>query len=401
MAPKKPYDNIVKSEAIKLLLGGESVERVSETLNINKNTIISWRTSHKNEHGIEFPSHRKGRQNTSIPNYTYKYTDEEVISLARLNQGYGFNRFVGKLYPNKKKSSVYRYRFMNMFEEFKHESNEDLFEFLQDPDFIVMVSEKYYRKITGKKQVPPGYGRSLGSRGRKKKFGKEKIQNKVAMEPQIFNWGEHRRPDERDWGYIEEHYSGDNTHGMESFAPIIPDSTESMELLSLFIKPWQDAIKLFKLFEDGDLDLNDPGPYLFLPAAKSLEWFWRAIFLPPNNFSERHFNVTRAAKVLRKVARRSLDPLEAKYISGNDPKPEVIASGEVWHLWVNRVLEQHMLDEWKKIENVYPKIWFRSHEYRHCLMKPFGEIIEEFRNVLTHMEVFISSVKTIFPEISD
>ena len=83
-----------------------------------------------------------------------------------------------------------------------------------------------------------------------------------------------------------------------------------------------------------------------------------------------------------------------------DPNPEVVASGGVWDLWSKRVNEQVMLEEWKKIEKVYPKIWFRSHEYRHCLMKPFGEIIEEFRNVLTHMEVFISSVEIMFPEIN-
>lgn len=396
----EPNGNSVRGEAIRLLLDGHSVKAVSESLNINKNTIISWRTSHKKQHGVEFPSHRKGTKNTSIPNYAYKYTDDEVISIARLNQGYGFNRFVDKLYPGRKRRTELRFRFMSMFDEFKEETGEDLFEFLQDPEFIVMVSEKYYRKITGRKQVPKGFGRSLGSRGRKKKFGKEKIQNKVAMEPQIFNWGEYRRPDERDWRYVEEYFSKEN-HGIESLTPILPDVKDAVELLSLFVKPWEDAVKLFELFREGELDLNDPGPYLFLPAAKSLEWFWRAIFLPSENFSERHFNVPRAAKVLRKVARKSLEISEAKYISGNDPNPEVVASGGVWDLWSKRIHEQVMLEEWKKIEKVYPKIWFRSHEYRHCLMKPFGEIIEEFRNVLTHMEVFISSAKIMFPEISE
>ena len=76
-----------------------------------------------------------------------------------------------------------------------------------------------------------------------------------------------------------------------------------------------------------------------------------------DNFSERHFSVPRAAKILKKVSRKSLDVDGVGYISGWDRDKEVKASGAIWDLWTKRILEDEMLDEWKN-EKCIPKYGF-------------------------------------------
>ena len=207
---------------------------------------------------------------------------------------------------------------MEMFQELKDETGEDLYAHLQDPDFIIMVTEYEYRRITGRKQVPKGYGRIGGGRTNSKTRTEDEGTSRVRvpLQPQIFNWSNHKRPDERDWRYVEQLYNS-NTTLDETFVDDLP-TVDSLNLdsLSLFKNPWNDAEKLFKLFRQGDLNLSDPGPSLFLPAAKAVEWFWRAIFLPTENFKERHFNVNRAKKVVKSVIRGDMCPSTAKYTSG-------------------------------------------------------------------------------------
>jgi len=335
-------------------------------------------------------------------NQAFKYTDEEIFSLARNNQGFGIDGFVKKLYPNSNRKSRMKYRFMEMFQELKDETGEDLYAHLQDPDFIIMVTEYEYRRITGRNQVPKGYGRSLGGRTNNKTRNEEKgtPQVRVPLQPQIFNWSNHKRPDERDWRFVEQLYNT-NTTTDETFVDDLP-SVDSLNLdsLSLFKNPWNDAVKLFQLFRQGDLNLSDPGPSLFLPAAKAVEWFWRAIFLPTENFKERHFNVNRAKKVVKSVIRGDTDSSDAKYTSGLEPNPIVSAGGKIWKVFSERITQPEMKEFWKRIEKATPRIFHRAGEYRHCTMKPFAEIVEEFEYVSNHMNSFIESIGSIFPELT-
>lgn len=332
----------------------------------------------------------------------FKYTDEEIFSLARINQGYGIDGFVKKLYPRNKKHAQIKFRFMQMFQDLKDETGEDLYAHIQDPDFIVMVTEYEYRRITGKKQVPKGYGRSLGGRvnntTRKKRQGASQVR--VPLQPQIFNWSYHRRPDERDWRYVEQLFDS-NIESNESFVDDLTSvNSLNLESLSVFRKPWNDAVKLFQLFKQGDLDLSDPGPYLFLPAAKAVEWFWRAIFLPAENFRERHFSLNKARKVVKSVIRGDTDSGNAKYTSGLDPNPTVSAGGQIWEVFSERISQPEMIEFWKQIEKATPRIFHRAGEYRHCIMKPFTEVVEEFEYVSNQMNSFIDSIDRIFPELS-
>ena len=85
-------------------------------------------------------------------NQSFKYTDEEIFALVRLNRGYGIDNFVKKTYPSKKnQTKLKKYRFIQMFSDWKKESGEDLYEVIQDPDFVEMVRTEYeYRRITGR-----------------------------------------------------------------------------------------------------------------------------------------------------------------------------------------------------------------------------------------------------------
>ena len=338
----------------------------------------------------------------STVHQAFKYTDEEIFSLVRMNRGFGIDEFVKRLYPSSHKKAAIKFRFIQMFQDFKDESGEDLYAHLQDPDFIVMVTEYEYRRITGRKQVPKGFGRATGGRvnNTTRKMNKGASQIRVPLQPQIFNWSDHRRPDERNWRYVEELYNSITTSD-ESFVDDLP-SVDSLDLdsLTLFKNPWSDALKLFELFKQGDLNLSDPGPSLFLPAAKAVEWFWRAIFLPTENFKERHFNVNRAKKVVKSVIRGDIDSNNAKYTSGLDPNPVVSAGGQIWGVFSERIIQPGMKDSWKKIEKATPRIFHRAGEYRHCTMKPFAEIVEEFEYVSNQMNSFISSINSIFPELT-
>ena len=391
-----------KTRAIALLLDGMPPYGVSKELDIPENTVIYWRTQHKKEHGTEFPSHRGGNSVKEesyehFKNQSFKYTDEEIFALVRLNRGYGIDNFVKKTYPSKKNQTKLKYRFIQMFSDWKKESGEDLYEVIQDPDFVEMVTEYEYRRITGRKQVPKGFGRATGGRvnNKTRRIRGGASQIRVPLQPQIFHWGDHRRPDERDWRYSENSYTSE-------IDDLLTDlDTNAVDLLSIFRNPWSDASKLFGLFQSGELELWDPGPYLFLPAAKTVEWFLRAIFLPMDQFKHRDFHPSRAQKVIDKVIKGKIKLEDASYVSGRDPDIVVKAGGDIWNRFLERVSESNLLDSWKKIDRATSRIYHRAGEYRHCTMKPFKEIVEEFQYVSNQMKSFISGVAEVFPEIVD
>ncbi len=195
---KNQYSDEEREEVIRLLLDGQTVDEISENSGINKNTIIWWRTNHKRKTGTEFPTHhRRGPQPGKMAGKAgFKYYDQEIIDLIKLNPGFGIDRFVKVLYPTGKKSAELRYRTTMMLNEHHSETGEDLYDLLQDPDFSTLVSENEWKKITGKTRVPQGVGRAAGGRASKtsKSYGKGRVQRgswkNILLPPQEFNWGE-------------------------------------------------------------------------------------------------------------------------------------------------------------------------------------------------------------------
>ena len=194
------YSDGEKEDVIQLLLDGKTPGQVSEITGINKNTIIWWRTDHKRKHRTEFPKHHKGgrpgRKSPSAANKAgFKYSDQEIIILVRLNPGFGMQRFVNAIYPRKKRSthgSRVRYRITMLLIDYKEETDEDLYSLLQDPSHSTPVSEKEFKEITGKRNVPRGQGRNEGGRISKlRKMAPTGTHGKtILLPPQEFNWGE-------------------------------------------------------------------------------------------------------------------------------------------------------------------------------------------------------------------
>ena len=109
-----------------------------------------------------------------------KYSDEETITLANLNPGFGFRRFIDQLYPNTRKFSHYRYKFTMLFSDYMELSGVDLLGQLEDPSFDEFVPYDDYVRITGKKPKSSG--------GNWRRFGSN--QAKFRVPPQNFDWGD-------------------------------------------------------------------------------------------------------------------------------------------------------------------------------------------------------------------
>ena len=122
------------------------------------------------------------------------YTDDEIINLARNNRGYGMQRFCKILYPKTKKLSEKRYHLTMLFSDLKESTGEDLLDILEDPDNAELVSATEYKRITGEKYLPRGFGRGTGGRPSKtsKRYGKGRKKvgdhKNIPLPPQEFNW---------------------------------------------------------------------------------------------------------------------------------------------------------------------------------------------------------------------
>ena len=126
----------------------------------------------------------------NVTHFTTKYSDEEVIELAELNPGFGLRRFVKVLYPKTKSPRDYEYDFTILFDEWKDFSGIDLLNHLEDKKYSKLVNGDEYLKITGKKYLPSGYGRSSSRTSSTERKGKPGLGVKVPLKPQIFNWGD-------------------------------------------------------------------------------------------------------------------------------------------------------------------------------------------------------------------
>lgn len=140
-----------------------------------------------------------------------KYTEEEIIRLATQNPCFGFVRFGKILYPAKKgefRTSSAAAEMISIFEEHKKETGIDLYDSLQSEEGLPKITEAEYKKITGKKNLSSGSGRTSGFRVTK--GGAMRV-----LHPQEFLWGEIVPEDERP-AQIEERRSRFPNIGIEN-----------------------------------------------------------------------------------------------------------------------------------------------------------------------------------------
>ena len=172
------------NDIIDMLREGATVTEIHETIGVSKKRIRDFRENEVRK-GNPLPDFKKGIA------VTQKYSDEELIELAFLNRGYGFDRFTTFL-------GVRRNFVMGLFLEFKEFTGgeEDPLGCLQDPSNHRLVSEHEYKKITGKTRVPKGSGRATGGRPSKASesygTGTKNVgdHRDIRLFPQEFNWGE-------------------------------------------------------------------------------------------------------------------------------------------------------------------------------------------------------------------
>jgi len=189
------YSDKTRDRSIELLLDGKTIDEVTEETGVNRNTLMSWRQQEKKQSEVDFPTHYSNRERNNKFVVSSRYSDAEIISLARQNPGYGIERFCKELYPRTKKLAEIRYRITMFLQDYCSESGEDLFDLLQDPDFSEIVSAYEYREITGKSRLPQGHGRSNArsskvSEGFGKGTRKSGAERNIPLPPQKFNWGE-------------------------------------------------------------------------------------------------------------------------------------------------------------------------------------------------------------------
>lgn len=121
-----------------------------------------------------------------------KYTEEEIIELARLNPGFGIRRMASHLYPNRKTdANEVASKITLILKDHEDETGESLFGELQSTQYNQMVTENEYLRITGK-NIPRGYGRR-GGRNRGGKRINRNVKHKdtmIPLPPQELNWGQ-------------------------------------------------------------------------------------------------------------------------------------------------------------------------------------------------------------------
>ena len=185
------YTNSDWNEVIDLIRDGYIIGEISKRTGIASKRIREfWEDEKRN--GNILPEIKKGQARKQ------KYSDDELIELAYLNQGYGFKRFVDLLGISEKFA-------LGLFLEFKEftgtdpfngssvtSESEDLLAILQDVSMHKKISWYEYKKITGKKIIPSklvisggGYGNRGASDPDRSRF--------LSMPPQVFNWGDIER----------------------------------------------------------------------------------------------------------------------------------------------------------------------------------------------------------------
>ena len=126
-----------------------------------------------------------------------RYSDEEIITFARSNRGYGLERMIKRIYFEKgtkksQKQSRYYIDALNVLLKHKESSSEDLYECIQDPEMTKMVTRETWLRETGMRYVPKGYGQSQGGRTPKPRIKNPRggLLLEVPLPPQHFDWAE-------------------------------------------------------------------------------------------------------------------------------------------------------------------------------------------------------------------
>lgn len=144
----------------------------------------------------------------------------------------------------------------------------------------------------------------------------------------------------------------------------------------------------------GTSVFEDPAMYTILPAAKSIEMHWRRIFLHPDDFKSRHFSVPKAMKISREILNQG-GSAGSCYESGIQPFPRVCADGPVWESFRTNIKTEKGYEALKQLLESTEKVFFISHEYRHCTISPWEEIEPIFQKIATRMDLFFDSLSTL------
>ena len=178
---KVPYSEEQIEQVVSLIKDKTTIGEIAAITGV-ANRRIHEIYNQQVQDGNDLPELRRGVARRS------KYSDEDLIHLATLNQGYGFNRFVQFLRISKN-------QFFDLLLDFKEFTGEDIFQHLQDTSNHTLVTEAKYMQLTGGRQLPKGYGAGTGPRLRRDKKGENGL--KVPLPPQDFIWGGIERNDTR------------------------------------------------------------------------------------------------------------------------------------------------------------------------------------------------------------
>ena len=126
-----------------------------------------------------------------------RYSDDEIITLARSNRGYGLERMIRKIYfengtKRSQGQSAYYFEALMIIQENNDSTGEDLYSWIEDPEATRFVTREMYLRLTGETRVPRGAGMSQGGRKSKpnrKTSGRGNLLFDVPLPPQEFEWG--------------------------------------------------------------------------------------------------------------------------------------------------------------------------------------------------------------------
>ena len=99
-----------------------------------KRRCLACGTAYMGRKGQKFCSVTCSSTNINTP----KWTENEIIYLASINAGYGFRRFVAKLWVSDEK---FRALVLSIFDSFKEKTGVDYYEILQDPSKMELTGK--------------------------------------------------------------------------------------------------------------------------------------------------------------------------------------------------------------------------------------------------------------------
>lgn len=175
------YSETHQNDVMELIYAEVPIKNIERETGVGIQTIRRWRNLAA-ETDPHIPALNTGKRKPTITPRK-KYSEPELIELAFLNPGYGFDRFVQFL----KVSKPFVFELFQSLKEFTN-GEDDPWAVLQDPSHVRMVSHSEYFQATGRKYAPKGHGRKGNSAGRKANL--LAAQNKVPLPPQEFNWGQ-------------------------------------------------------------------------------------------------------------------------------------------------------------------------------------------------------------------